>query len=1474
MASAKPKPATNGLGSVEVDGLQRWGEVAPTAMEADPSEALLLDDMATSPFVMNEELNFRIALWQGDVTTLKVDAVVNCNNDDLNERSGVSGQLFVAAGPQLEEACTRLGGCQPGQAKATRGFKLPAKHVIHTVPPPWLDGREAEATLERCYESSLRAAAQLQCATVAVTCIKTKDAPREQVAHAALRTVRRLLEQPSTRGLQLVLFAMRPQDVYDAMVYENLLPLYFPRSSHEEHEAARLLPALAQPAAAAPRRTGGPPGGAPPPQALLTAQPTLGRQPSAALAGLTQPPRMAPRPGSPSRLGGSVGDRGAAHAASAATTAAVASVAGADEAMRRGSAYASFLERAGLADLSDIDAMELFYRAGVDARGRPIFLFWAGHLPARPIDRERVLMHIMRTLDRYVQSAYIIVYIHTTLSPENEPPFAWLRKVYELFDRRLKDNLYLMYIVHASWWLKMAMNFLRTFAGNGRFWETKVIQLPCLADLFKRNYFAPGTLRMPDSPLVRKYLEMSNDVHLLDAVMGDDAATRHAKADALAAAVSAGALPGGRLGPGASPTEQAAVALAAAERASTDGHGGAAGGAGSNASQKLAQAQASKEILLKQLIEISDQLAYSRAASDAVEQRLGSVQAAKDQEINRLSNALFEAHRDVDEARRKLEQVHQHTVTMEDEKSERRDALAELADLEGQLAHAQVYNHYMAKELLNLQKTIKADRWEMLYEISSLERQLEAAKARRTLEHAHPPKNGHSSSLANGHAGTHAAEGEEEAEAVLRDELGLPIVSTEASRLEELAQLQATLAAQRTEVARAMEAMAREQIELGAALKQAAEEAASTRGAEQARAAQAEKRQHELQAATKELEEKISAIKAAAKLGAERAVEQSSVAELSALEAIVLAAEEDIGRIEQRLAEPAGDGLTDLELLELQASLKRRKEALEGEARLEPALARIASRKDAAMAEVASQLVPHMNTLQRAHEEQRATAEARLQLPTISDAERSALVGLLNQQAAAHEAELADLEARAAQALASLEDRFEQEAERASAEAKAAALEKMRVEARLDGVNARLAGIAAGGALSKVSAPARAGSQPAGSFHQRAATGGGNTAGSFHRATAGTGFFAGVKTAAWVQERLAFFFEESAGMSSRRALVRWARTAAYLAGVAAAGGGDLSHAAWAQVRADKVALMRRIDEQQSMLESSSRAPATAPALHAASGAAPPPRLSLTDGGAIDQATAHQVASAVAGWRRELGAARGRVRALEQENERLLYQLEVARDGARDGAERLASLPPGAVQSGEGAARYAESLHALHALHAELSRAHDDAMKRRQGGAHHDATRGGQAVAEELSEVTAEVTAAEAEALSAQYAELSEGLAAQRQQLLRAQQRAAAAEEEHARATGQRGEPRADPSRIIAAQRAVDEASDALADAEVAVEQRRAKLGALEPHLHAVRRERAKGALRAIDEARLEPAELDLAEAQAVIELLLQQRGAT
>ena len=99
--------------------------------------------------------------------------------------------------------------------------------------------------------------------------------------------------------------------------------------------------------------------------------------------------------------------------------------------------------------------MQLFYRAGVDPRGRPVFILWAGHLPARAVDLDRVLMHIMRTLDPYAHSEFSIIYVHTKLSPENEPPVAWLRKMYGLFDRRLKENLYMMFIIQSSWYAQV-----------------------------------------------------------------------------------------------------------------------------------------------------------------------------------------------------------------------------------------------------------------------------------------------------------------------------------------------------------------------------------------------------------------------------------------------------------------------------------------------------------------------------------------------------------------------------------------------------------------------------------------------------------------------------------------------------------------------------------------------------------------------------------------------------------------------------------------------------------------------------------------------------------------------------------------------------------------------------------------------------------------------------------------------------------
>ena len=130
-----------------------------------------------------------------DITTLAVDAIVNAANSTLLGGGGVDGAIHAAAGPALLAECRRLGGCPPGEARITGGYRLKAKHVIHTVGPIWGGGRRGEpATLASCYERALRLAIDHGLRSVAFPSISTGvyGFPLDLAAPIAIRTVREL----------------------------------------------------------------------------------------------------------------------------------------------------------------------------------------------------------------------------------------------------------------------------------------------------------------------------------------------------------------------------------------------------------------------------------------------------------------------------------------------------------------------------------------------------------------------------------------------------------------------------------------------------------------------------------------------------------------------------------------------------------------------------------------------------------------------------------------------------------------------------------------------------------------------------------------------------------------------------------------------------------------------------------------------------------------------------------------------------------------------------------------------------------------------------------------------------------------------------------------------------------------------------------------------------------------------------------
>jgi len=194
--------------------------------EDEDEEEIKSDDVPTKRlFEPNAELNRKVCIWQGDITRLEIDAVVNAANTSLLGGGGIDGAIHRAAGPMLLAECETLNGCETGNTKITRGYNLPAKYVLHTVGPIG----ENPAKLESCYRTCLELVEKYNIRSVAFCGVSTGiyGYPLYPAARIALSTVRKWLEKDDNKNkVDRIIFCTFLDK--EQVCYTTLMPEYFP----------------------------------------------------------------------------------------------------------------------------------------------------------------------------------------------------------------------------------------------------------------------------------------------------------------------------------------------------------------------------------------------------------------------------------------------------------------------------------------------------------------------------------------------------------------------------------------------------------------------------------------------------------------------------------------------------------------------------------------------------------------------------------------------------------------------------------------------------------------------------------------------------------------------------------------------------------------------------------------------------------------------------------------------------------------------------------------------------------------------------------------------------------------------------------------------------------------------------------------------------------------------------------------------
>lgn len=211
--------------------------MAPTISPSDiPTLTQLYADktlqpVSTSSHPPNASYNNTIGLIRTDITTLKVDSIVNAANNSLLGGGGVDGAIHRAAGPGLYDECETLDGCETGSAKITNGYDLPSKKVIHAVGPVYYTTKRQgkhETLLRGCYRRSLELAEENKLTGIAFSALSTGvyGYPSDEAAEAAVSEVRNFMDEGNVKSLKHIVFCNFMAK--DERAYVEILPKYFP----------------------------------------------------------------------------------------------------------------------------------------------------------------------------------------------------------------------------------------------------------------------------------------------------------------------------------------------------------------------------------------------------------------------------------------------------------------------------------------------------------------------------------------------------------------------------------------------------------------------------------------------------------------------------------------------------------------------------------------------------------------------------------------------------------------------------------------------------------------------------------------------------------------------------------------------------------------------------------------------------------------------------------------------------------------------------------------------------------------------------------------------------------------------------------------------------------------------------------------------------------------------------------------------